>query len=296
MDKSKGWVCIWRCLQDNPLWTSEPFTRGQAWVDLIIIANHKRTFFYKRNVKVVVERGQVGRSEVELADRWKWSRTKLRKFLNDLEKEQQIIQHKSTVTQILTIIKYEEYQQKEQQDIQQQDSSETAKEQQQDTYNNDNNANNVNKKEIDEPAQEKKTKKEKTNGTKLNTDILRPEWFSLPDWQDAMIHREKKKTVKTERAVVMFVANVEECTKAGYTVKQCIDAMSDRNWQTVKLEWMQNSKLFPAPTKTDIRIMRCADCKWLKGACDKKGKTEKSTMRDCDLFVRKNENTAEQAR
>ena len=49
-------------------------------------------------------------------------------------------------------------------------------------------------------------------------------------------------------------------------------------------------------TAPAAKIMRCADCKWLKGACDKKGKTEKSTMRDCDLFTRKNENTAEQAR
>lgn len=128
------------------MWTAEPFTRGQAWVDLILLANHDRSFFYKRNVKVIVERGQVGRSEVELADRWKWSRTKLRKFINDLEKEQQVVQHKSTVTQILTISNYEEYQKKEQQSIQQQDSSKTSKEQQQDTYNN---VNNANKKDID---------------------------------------------------------------------------------------------------------------------------------------------------
>ena len=34
-------------LQDNPLWTCEAFTRGQAWVDLILLANHSYGYFYK---------------------------------------------------------------------------------------------------------------------------------------------------------------------------------------------------------------------------------------------------------
>jgi hypothetical protein len=94
------------------LWRCEPFTRGQAWVDLLLLANFEHSFFFKRGVKIEVDRGQVARSEVELADRWKWSRTKLRKFLNDLEKEQQIEQHKSNVSQLLTIVNYDSYQEK----------------------------------------------------------------------------------------------------------------------------------------------------------------------------------------
>ena len=132
-----GWIKLHRKIQDNPLWTCEPFTRGQAWVDLILLANHKDSFFYKRNVKVDVLRGQVGRSEVELSDRWKWSRSKVRKYLNDLEKGQQVIQHKTFITQLVTVVNYESYQEKEQQSEQQQDSRKTAEEQQQDTYKND---------------------------------------------------------------------------------------------------------------------------------------------------------------
>ena len=110
-----GWVKIHRCLQDNPLWSCEKFTRGQAWIDLILLANHKDSFFYKRGVKIDVTRGQCGRSEVELADRWKWSRTKVRKFLKDLEKEQQIKQQKTNVSLVVTILNYNKYQEKEQQ-------------------------------------------------------------------------------------------------------------------------------------------------------------------------------------
>ncbi len=136
---SQGWIKLHRKIQNNSLWLSETFTRGQAWVDLLLLANHKDGFFYKRGVKVNVERGQVGVSEVGLSDRWKWSRNKVRKFLKDLEKEQQIELHKSNVTQLVTIINYKEYQQKEQQIEQQKDNRRTAEGQQKDTNKNVNN-------------------------------------------------------------------------------------------------------------------------------------------------------------
>jgi len=128
-----GWIKLQRKLLDNPIWTCEHFSRGQAWVDLIFLANYEFSFFYKRGVKIEVQTGQVARSEVELADRWKWSRTKVRKFINDLEKEQQVIRQKSNVTQLLTIVNYEEYQKKEQQTGQQKDSRKTAERQQKNT-------------------------------------------------------------------------------------------------------------------------------------------------------------------
>lgn len=126
----EGWIKLYRQLLDNPLWSCEVFSRGQAWVDLLLLANFDRSFFYKRGVKIEVERGQVARSEVELADRWRWSRTKVRSFLKHLEKEQQIIQQKTNVTQVVKIINYELFQQEEQQVRQQKNSRKTAERQQ----------------------------------------------------------------------------------------------------------------------------------------------------------------------
>lgn len=142
---AEGWISLHRKILDSDLWKCEPFSRGQAWVDLLLLANHEDSFFFKRGVKIDVKRGQLARSEVELADRWKWSRTKVRKFLNDIEKEQQIEQQKTNITQLVTIKNYDYYQKKEQQDGQQKDSRKTAEKQQKDTYNNDNNVNNENK-------------------------------------------------------------------------------------------------------------------------------------------------------
>jgi hypothetical protein len=122
----EGWIKLHRKMLDTPLWRCEPFTRGQAWVDLLLMANYEKSFYFKRGVRIDVDRGQLSRSEVELADKWKWSRTKVRKFLNDLEKEQQIIQQKNNVTQIVTIIRYDYYQQES-------TATNTAEEQQKDS-------------------------------------------------------------------------------------------------------------------------------------------------------------------
>jgi hypothetical protein len=144
----EGWIKLYRKLTENPLWLCEPFTRGQAWVDLILIANHKPDFFYKRGINIDVGRGQVGVSEIGLSDRWKWSRNKVKNFLKDLEKEQQIKIYKTNITQIVTIINYEEYQQKEQQPVQQKSSRRAAEEQQKNTNKNEEkNKNDKNKKE-----------------------------------------------------------------------------------------------------------------------------------------------------
>lgn len=105
-----GWIRLHRQIQDSKVWNSEPFSCGQAWVDLLLMANHKPGTFRVRGVFVTVERGQVGVSEVSLAEKWKWSRGKLRRFLNWLENERQIVQQKSNVTSLITIVKYDEYQ------------------------------------------------------------------------------------------------------------------------------------------------------------------------------------------
>ena len=106
----QGWFKLHRRLTESDFWTSEPFTKPQAWVDLIALANHKPGSVWIRGVEVHVKRGQTARSELTLAKRWKWSRKKIRNFLKWLEKEQQIEQQKSNVTSLISIINYDHYQ------------------------------------------------------------------------------------------------------------------------------------------------------------------------------------------
>lgn len=105
-----GWIKLHRQIQDNPLYFSEPFTRSCAWIDLLILANHKDAFFYKRGVKVDVKIGQVGYDIESLSKRWQWSRGKVERFIKQLENEQQVVRQKSNVTTLISIVKYKEYQ------------------------------------------------------------------------------------------------------------------------------------------------------------------------------------------
>ena len=106
----QGYIKLWRKVSKNQLWTEEKFTRGQAWIDLIMLANHKEGYIRVRGIKIPVKRGECGWSVVRLSIRWGWSRGKTQRFLNELEKEKQIVQQKNLVTSLFTIVNYNEYQ------------------------------------------------------------------------------------------------------------------------------------------------------------------------------------------
>jgi hypothetical protein len=107
-----GWIKLHRQLIEHDLWTQEPFTRGQAWVDLLMLANHAKGQLRVRGNLILVERGEVARSEDSLAQRWKWSRNKVRRFIAELSEKpiQQIEQQKSPILSKIRIIKYDFYQ------------------------------------------------------------------------------------------------------------------------------------------------------------------------------------------
>lgn len=106
----EGFIILQRKITGNWLWLSEPFSKAQAWIDLLLLANHAEGSFFVRGVKVVIKRGHVGKSEESLSQRWKWSRGKVRSFLKLLEIEQQIKQHKSPILNVIEVTNYNLYQ------------------------------------------------------------------------------------------------------------------------------------------------------------------------------------------
>lgn len=105
-----GYIKLYRGLTDNPLWTSEPFTAGQAWIDLLLAANFKATTIYVRKVKFRLDRGQLAWSQVTMAKRWQWSRNKVARFIKDLEEEGMIEHQGGHLTTVTTICNYSKYQ------------------------------------------------------------------------------------------------------------------------------------------------------------------------------------------
>lgn len=77
MARSKAFVQVNREWCNSEEWLAEPFDRVRAWMDIFIQANFADT--------KIAKRGELLTSERELAERWQWSRSKVRTFLRDLE-------------------------------------------------------------------------------------------------------------------------------------------------------------------------------------------------------------------
>lgn len=110
----EGWVKLYRQIVDNPLWTKEPFTAGQAWVDLLLLANHKEQKVLLNGSWGVVGRGQILTSAYKLAERWKWSRGKVARFLDVLKMDKMLdiecSKGGTTNGTTLTVVNYSFYQ------------------------------------------------------------------------------------------------------------------------------------------------------------------------------------------
>jgi hypothetical protein len=108
---AEGWIRIYRKSFENEMYFSEKFTRWQAWMDLVLLANHKDSIARVRGVRIEVKRGQVCRSIKVLAARWKWSQGKVSRFLNELQIDAQIDAQKTNVITLISILNYDRYQQ-----------------------------------------------------------------------------------------------------------------------------------------------------------------------------------------
>ena len=106
----EGWVKLHRRIVESPDYFAEPFTRTQAWIDLILLANFDDSYIRIKGVRVKVQRGEIITSSVALAKRWMWSRGKVLRFLDELETVQQIVQVRTAVYTSISIINYGRYQ------------------------------------------------------------------------------------------------------------------------------------------------------------------------------------------
>ncbi|MEG0892092.1 MAG: hypothetical protein RSF01_09480, partial [Bacteroidales bacterium] len=92
------------------MYFEEPFTKIQAWIDLLIMAEYKSRDFHIRGNKIIVGRGQIAMSTENLSKRWRWSNCKVVRFLNRLENAQQIRRQKSKLISLISIVNYDIYQ------------------------------------------------------------------------------------------------------------------------------------------------------------------------------------------
>ena len=140
---ASGWIALHRKILDNPIWNMDKYSKAQAFLDLVLRANHKDNSIFIGNQEMLIKRGQILTSQSKLAERWGWDRKTVKFFILFLTRERMVlyktdrkIQHGFT---LITIINYDAYQDIGQQDTQQIGQQRDSKK---DTNNNVNNVNN----------------------------------------------------------------------------------------------------------------------------------------------------------
>ena len=213
----RGYVKLWRRLKDADFWASEKFSRPQAWVDLVMLANFKDTFFRVRGQRVDVKRGQLAYSEVTLSERWKWSRGKIRRFLKELESEteQKIEQQKNNITTLITIINYELYQ-----------GDNTANGTTDDTPDGTPNS-------TTDGTHLKNVKNVKNVKKRDRESVTLPEWIDSETWKDFQEFRIRIKAPLTNRAIKNLILELEKLRAEGQDANACINQSITRGWRGV---------------------------------------------------------------
>ena len=113
----KGYVGIHRTLTEHYLWQDKPFSKGQAWIDLLLMVNHSDAKILIGSRLVEVMAGSKITSEIKLSERWGWSRKKTRGFLKVLERDGMLVKKSTTKDTTISIVNWELYRLLEQQKV-----------------------------------------------------------------------------------------------------------------------------------------------------------------------------------
>lgn len=111
---AEGWIKAYRKIQDHWVWQDKPFSYGQAWFDLIFMAQHSDNTGLYRGAVQERKRGTAYVSIKYLAEKWGWSANKVRRFLEKCEHSKMCHVNGTTNGTTVTIENYEKYQDRRQ--------------------------------------------------------------------------------------------------------------------------------------------------------------------------------------
>ncbi|HCU7903702.1 DNA replication protein DnaD [Staphylococcus aureus] len=138
-----GWISIDRSIQNHWLFKEKrTFSKFEAWIYLLMEANHSKAKVPIGNQIVTVERGQRLTSILTLSDLFNWSRFKVKTFLDLLESDGMLEVKTTSKYTLITIVNYDFYQSEQGRNQHQNDIKPTSKQHQTNTNNNDNKDNN----------------------------------------------------------------------------------------------------------------------------------------------------------
>jgi len=108
-----SWISIHRKIFDNEFYFLERFTKMQAWIDLLLLANHKRAVVFVRGLEIRLKPGELFHSQDTLAKRWGWNKRTVKGFLTLLSNRQMIHYRIENKIGVITIVNWKKYQKKD---------------------------------------------------------------------------------------------------------------------------------------------------------------------------------------
>ena len=144
-----GWVSIHRKIMDNPLLNrSRVYSNFEAWIWLLLKANHQDNKFLLGTEIMVVKTGEILTSQKKLCKQFRWGNSKLRNFLKVLQKDEMITIKVDSKSTRISICNYSTYQNNQIDDKSPVNRKQIASKSLANTNNNVNNDNKVNNKKI----------------------------------------------------------------------------------------------------------------------------------------------------
>jgi DNA replication protein DnaD len=106
-----GWIKIHRCITNHWIYTEKrSFSKFEAWIDILMTVNFADAQVLIKGKLYQVKRGQSILSMDSWANRWNWNKSKVRRFMDLLQKDSMIVIKTDTITTQLTVCNYESYQ------------------------------------------------------------------------------------------------------------------------------------------------------------------------------------------
>ncbi len=223
-------VC--RSIWNDPQFPNEPFTKREAWLWLVSEASWKERQFRIGDYVVDLKRGQLVASTRGMAKVWRWTDSKVRRFLDHMKKSGNIDAQATHEATQITICNYEKYQGERRTSDAPTDAGPTHLRR------------NTKKDEITEvipddipplipPAGEDEKPKRKKPVT-----AKKPDEIPQQVWDDFLAVRKAKRAPLTETALNGIC---KEAAKANLTLSEALEICCKRGWQGFNADWIKPS-------------------------------------------------------
>ena len=105
---NNGWIKLHRQIVDNWIW--EDPAKLKAWLDILLMVNHEDKKILVNGQLVTIKRGEKLTSIIKLAERWKWSKRRVMRFLDLLEDDEMCTTKRTTNGTTIKVVNYADYQ------------------------------------------------------------------------------------------------------------------------------------------------------------------------------------------